>query len=74
LSIRNKSLYRVASEGTNHSYKDYFYIPFMGQVELYASEVYVSKASGNKCRTYTSWFELVGVGRCLICMDVLETN
>lgn len=53
INIPERSFYLPTKEGHDHSLKDYFYITKESSKGNYLGQKYISKASGNSCRTYS---------------------
>ena len=71
---KNGVLFQCASKGDFHTYKDYYYTPFQSGIDLFTSEPYLSKATGNLCRTYSVRFAPHNHEECILCLDVLENG
>ena len=65
------ALFRPAPRGTDHSLKEYYYVPLDVELQKYTTDPYVSLASGNLCRTISTCFRDAG-NNCLyvLCVDV----
>ncbi|HNX60395.1 MAG TPA: EAL domain-containing protein [Spirochaetota bacterium] len=71
-SGKSASLFHPAEIGTDHSLKDYFYIPAESGGESFNSDAYVSLASGNLCRTVSKTFAHRETGESyVLCADFL---
>lgn len=64
-------LYNPTKEGHNHSLRDYYFITKDSSRGDYLGNRYISKASGNMCRTYSSKIEL-GEYSYIVCLDILD--
>jgi EAL domain-containing protein (putative c-di-GMP-specific phosphodiesterase class I) len=65
------ALFRPAPKGTDHSLKEYYYVPLDVELQKYTTDPYVSLASGNLCRTISTCFRDVGDDRLyVLCVDV----
>jgi EAL domain-containing protein (putative c-di-GMP-specific phosphodiesterase class I) len=65
------ALFRPAPKGTDHSLKEYYYVPFDVELQKYTTDPYVSLASGNLCRTISTCFRDAGNSRLyVLCVDV----
>ena len=64
-------LYNPTKEGHNHSLRDYYFITKDSSRGDYLGNRYISKASGNMCRTYAS---TITIGECsyILCLDILD--
>ncbi|MBU2548841.1 MAG: PDC sensor domain-containing protein, partial [Proteobacteria bacterium] len=65
---RPSPLFRPAPKGTDQSLKDYFLLIQAG-LPQFASEPYISRASGSLCLTVSRVFESVDGRRCVLCAD-----
>lgn len=64
-------LYKPTQDGHDHSLKKYYFIARESSRGDFLSSNYISKASGNMCRTYSSQIVLYGV-KYILCLDVIE--
>jgi hypothetical protein len=65
------ALFRPAPKGTDHSLKEYYYVPLDVELQKYTTDPYVSLASGNQCRTISTCFRDAGNSRLyVLCVDV----
>jgi EAL domain-containing protein (putative c-di-GMP-specific phosphodiesterase class I) len=65
------TLFRPAPRGTDHSLKEYYYVPLDVELQKYTTDPYVSLASGNLCRTISTCFRDAGNNRLyVLCVDV----
>ena len=67
----NKFLYKPTKEGHDHSLKKYYFIAKESSRGDFLSSNYISKASGNMCRTYSSQIFING-SKYILCLDVTE--
>jgi EAL domain-containing protein (putative c-di-GMP-specific phosphodiesterase class I) len=63
-------LFQPATEGADHSTKEYFYALAEGGHRLYATEPYLSLASGRLCRTLSCHFQDVAGHGFILCLDI----
>lgn len=64
-------LFRPAPRGTDHSLKEYYYVPLDVELQKYTTDPYVSLASGNLCRTISTCFRDAANSRLyVLCVDV----
>jgi EAL domain-containing protein (putative c-di-GMP-specific phosphodiesterase class I) len=64
-------LFRPAPKGTDHSLKEYYYLPLDVELQKYTTDPYVSLASGNLCRTISTCFRDATNNRLyVLCVDV----
>jgi len=64
-------IFHPASKGTDHSLKEYFYILLDVELQKFTTDPYVSFASGNICRTTSTYFRtLQDDGLYVLCIDV----
>ena len=66
-----KSLYNPTKDGHDHSLSEYYFIAKESAKKEYLSCKYISKASGNMCRTYSSHIIVDGF-KYIVCFDILE--
>lgn len=65
------ALFRPAPKGTDHSLKEYYYVPLDVELQKYTTDPYVSLASGNLCRTISTCFRDAANNRLyVLCVDV----
>jgi EAL domain-containing protein (putative c-di-GMP-specific phosphodiesterase class I) len=67
--IRSR-LFQPATQGADHSTKEYFYALAEGGHRLYATEPYLSLASGRLCRTLSCHFQDVDGHGFILCLDI----
>jgi EAL domain-containing protein (putative c-di-GMP-specific phosphodiesterase class I) len=63
-------LFQSPPVGTDHSMKDYFYVPMATEMHRYVSDPYVSLATGRRCITLTTPFQDANGSPYLLCMDL----
>ncbi len=71
---RPSPLFQPPPIGTDHSMKDYFYIPQATEQHGYLSDPYVSLATGRRCVTLVYPFDAAQGGSCLLCMDLRDDS
>jgi len=73
---RNKTLFRPAPKGTDHTMKDYYYMLIEEGLEKtdFTTEPYLSMASGNMCVTISALFDDALQKRYLLCIDIKVQN
>jgi len=71
INTDKKFLYNPAKDGHNHSLRKYYFIPKESIRGDYLSSKYLSKASGNICRTYSYKIE-VDTKELILCFDILD--
>jgi len=65
------TLFRPAPRGTDHSLKEYYYVPLDVELQKYTTDPYVSLASGNLCRTISTCFrDAANNSLYVLCVDV----
>jgi hypothetical protein len=65
------ALFRPAPKGTDHSFKEYYYLPLDPEVQRHTTDPYVSLASGNLCRTISACFHAPCTDRVFVlCVDI----
>lgn len=65
-----KNLYAPTKENHDHSLKEYFFIAKNSSRGDYLSSKYISRASGNMCRTYSAKTTITN-NEYIICFDIL---
>lgn len=65
-----KLFFRPARRGTDHSLKDYYYLPVNTGQSRYTTDPYISLASGNLCITISSLFTDRNNNRFILCVDI----
>jgi len=68
---QDRFLYNPAKSGHDHSLREYYFVTKESLRGDYLSHKYLSKASGNMCRTYSSKIELDGISY-IVCCDILD--
>jgi len=64
-------MFRPASKGTDHSFKEYFYLLVDVELQKYTTDPYVSLASGHLCRTISTGLRDASADRrYVLCVDV----
>lgn len=66
---QRKLFYRPAKKGTDHSFKDYYYLLVHTCLNKFTTEPYVSLASGNLCITISSTFKDDKDNGYILCVD-----
>ncbi len=66
------SIFTPATTGADHSFKAYFTCFEALRVHRYLTDVYLSLASGNLCRTFSVQIERNGQCAFILCIDFLE--
>jgi EAL domain-containing protein (putative c-di-GMP-specific phosphodiesterase class I) len=65
------AMFRPATKGTDHSFKEYFYLLVDVELQKYTTDPYVSLASGHLCRTIsTALRDTAADRRYVLCVDV----
>lgn len=68
-------MFQPAPRGTDHSLKEYYYILLDVELQKYTTDPYVSFASGNICRTISTYFRDVhNDGLYVLCIDVVANE
>ena len=62
-------LYQPANQGTDHSYKKYYYYLKEIEKDLYITEPYISYATGNQCLTISGKFLDENDESNILCID-----
>ena len=70
IQSEDKKLYNPTKDGHDHSLKEYFIIAKESRRGDYLSSKYISKASGNMCRTYSSKVE-INDEKFIVCFDIV---
>ncbi len=71
IQTEKRSLYNPSKDGHDHSLKEYYFIAKESVRGDYLSSKYISKASGNMCRTYSVKLVLNDF-KYIICCDILN--
>lgn len=66
----DKALYRPSKDGQDHSFKEYFFLAKESLRGDYLSGKYISKASGNICRTYAVKI-VIDDFKYIMCSDIV---
>lgn len=70
INSESRTFYNPTKDGHDHSLKEYFIIAKESRRGDYLSSKYISKASGNMCRTYSSKVE-INNGKYIVCFDII---
>jgi EAL domain-containing protein (putative c-di-GMP-specific phosphodiesterase class I) len=74
LFAESRSMFRPAAAGTDHSLKEYYYMPLDAELPRYTTDPYVSLATGNLCQTISTCFRDGFNNRLyVLCVDVKLT-
>ena len=71
INAKDRYLYKPTSEGYDHSLREYYFITKDSSRGDYLSKRYVSKASGNMCRTYASKIRF-NRQYYIVCFDIAD--
>lgn len=71
IMVEQDENFKPALPGDDYSSKKYFRQAIKNKQELYISQEYISKATGNLCRTISYAYEGVGKAYYVICIDLL---
>lgn len=66
-----KKMFSPTKDGHDHSLKEYYFIAKDSSRGDYLSTKYISKATGNMCRTYSAKISL-NASNYIVCLDILE--
>ncbi len=69
INIKENTLFNPSKHGHDHNLKEYFFIAKNSSRFDYLSTTYVSKASGNMCRTYSVIVEINNF-KYILCLDI----
>jgi len=69
INIKENTLFNPSKDGHDHNLKEYYFIVKNSSGFEYLSTTYVSKASGNKCRTYSSIVKVNNI-KYILCLDI----
>ena len=69
INIKESTLFNPSRDGHDHNLKEYYFIAKHSSRCNYLSTTYVSKASGNMCRTYSSIVQIDNI-RYILCLDI----
>jgi len=65
-------MFRPAPQGADHSLKEYYYVLLDVELQKYTTDPYVSLATGNLCRTISTFFRDSRNNKMyILCIDVL---
>jgi EAL domain-containing protein (putative c-di-GMP-specific phosphodiesterase class I) len=67
---RNATLFSPSRRGTDHSFKDFFYLVRNTELSRFTTEPYVSRATGSICRTISTRL-MHGKKMYVLCIDVV---
>ena len=70
LKYKEHYLFKPARPGADHSQK-YYYLRRREGETWYISDPYISRATGNICRTVSMMFETEESETCLLCLDII---
>ncbi len=70
INTKNKTFYLPTKEGHDHSLKEYYYMAKESNKGYYLGEKYISKASGNSCKTYSIKLN-VNNYQLIVCFDLI---
>jgi hypothetical protein len=65
-----RSLYAPTNDGHDHSLKEYYFIAKNSSRGDYLSSKYISRATGNMCRTYSAKVK-VNKKEYIVCFDII---
>ncbi len=71
--FRKNYLFHPASNGTDHSLKDYYFYLNSLKINKYIAEPYISLATGSICRTIATRLKLDGI-EYILCVDFSEDS
>ncbi|RXI48344.1 hypothetical protein CRU99_01505 [Malaciobacter mytili] len=66
----SKGFYQASKHNEDHSLKEYYYITKEAKTKEFLSQKYISKATGNMCRTYARVINL-NEDKFILCFDIL---
>lgn len=69
INIKENTLFNPSKDGHDHNLKEYYFIAKNSSRCDYLSATYVSKASGNMCRTYSSIVQ-INNSKYILCLDI----
>lgn len=72
LSRNRPGIFAPAARGANHSFKPYYTCFEALGVKRYLTDVYLSLASGNLCRTFSVMLDFANSCGNILCIDFLE--
>jgi len=71
INIDESILFKPTKNNDDHSLKEYYFIAKNSSHANYLSAKYVSKASGNMCRTYSS-IVTINDSKYILCLDIIS--
>jgi len=71
INIDESILFKPTKNNDDHSLKEYYFIAKNSSHANYLSTKYVSKASGNMCRTYSS-IVTINDNKYILCLDIIS--
>ena len=69
INIKESTLFSPSKDGHDHNLKEYFFIAKDSSRCDYLSMLYVSRASGNMCRTYSTIVYINNI-KYILCLDI----
>ena len=69
--IRNRKMFSAPRKGDYHVSKQYYYMVVHRSGKIYVSNIYISCATGNYCRTLSSSCEIDGK-IYILCIDFIQ--
>ena len=69
INIKASTLFNPTKHEHDHSLKEYYFIAKNSSRQDYLSTTYISKASGNMCRTYSSIVHINNI-KYILCLDI----
>lgn len=71
IHAEEKHLFKATKDGSDHSLREYYFIAKDSSRGDYLSTKYISRASGNMCRTYSAKITL-DESHYIVCFDILD--
>jgi len=71
IDAEDKTLFKPTHSGHDHSLREYYFIAKDSARGDYLSKKYISKASGNMCRTYSAKVQIDSI-HYIVCFDILD--
>lgn len=71
--IRNRKMFSAPRKGDYHVSKQYYYMVVHRSGKIYVSNIYISCATGNYCRTLSSSCE-IGGKFYVLCIDFIQES
>ncbi|MDP4092012.1 MAG: EAL domain-containing protein [Bacillota bacterium] len=68
--LSKRCIFEPAVKGTDHSYKDYYFMIHGTTLQQYISEPYISMATGNLCKTVSEAFSDSSGNKHILCLDI----